>query len=125
MPWGSPAPTSTRALADGSIIRTHVLRPTWHLVTPADIRWMLALTAPRVKALAAYGNRQSGLDAATISKASRVLATALRGGRQLTRVELTEALRQAGIEPRDALGFGRLTARRRARRRRLQRRAAR
>src|SRR5436190_19067306 len=39
-----------RALDAGKILRTHVLRPTWHFVTPADIRWMLALTAPRVKA---------------------------------------------------------------------------
>ena len=36
-----------RALADGTILRTHILRPTWHFVTPADIRWMLKLTAPR------------------------------------------------------------------------------
>jgi hypothetical protein len=54
------------ALADGSIVRTHVLRPTWHLVAAEDVRWLLALTAPRVKALTAYGNRQSGLDADTI-----------------------------------------------------------
>jgi len=39
-----------QAVSDGSILRTHVLRPTWHFVTPADIRWMLALTAPRIKA---------------------------------------------------------------------------
>jgi len=39
-----------QGLSDGSILRTHVLRPTWHVVTPADIRWMLALTAPWVKA---------------------------------------------------------------------------
>ena len=39
-------------LATGSILRTHVLRPTWHFVRPADIRWLLALTAPRVRAIA-------------------------------------------------------------------------
>jgi hypothetical protein len=38
-----------KALAEGSILRTHVLRPTWHFVAPADIRWMLELTAPRVR----------------------------------------------------------------------------
>ncbi|GAC1402057.1 MAG: hypothetical protein NVSMB49_17560 [Ktedonobacteraceae bacterium] len=32
-----------QALADGSILRTHVMRPSWHFVTPADIRWLLAL----------------------------------------------------------------------------------
>ena len=31
---------------EGSIVRTHVLRPTWHLVAAADIGWMLALSAP-------------------------------------------------------------------------------
>src|SRR5579864_6496893 len=43
-----------QAFSDGAILRTHVMRPTWHFVTPADIRWMLALTAPRVKALTAH-----------------------------------------------------------------------
>ena len=33
----------------GEILRTHVMRPTWHLVPRDDIRWMLALTAPRIK----------------------------------------------------------------------------
>lgn len=34
---------------EGAIIRTHVLRPTWHFIAPEDIRWMLKLTAPRVR----------------------------------------------------------------------------
>src|SRR5689334_5090444 len=47
-----------KAVADGAILRTHVLRPTWHFVTPEDIRWMLELTAPRVKAKMVYMDRQ-------------------------------------------------------------------
>jgi hypothetical protein len=39
-----------RAFNDGRILRTHVMRRTWHFVVPADIRWMLALSAPRVNA---------------------------------------------------------------------------
>ena len=35
-------------LAEGAILRTHILRPTWHFVLPADLRWMMALTAPRI-----------------------------------------------------------------------------
>lgn len=31
-----------KAFADGKVLRTHVLRPTWHFVSPADIRWMLS-----------------------------------------------------------------------------------
>src|SRR5512138_1117425 len=51
-----------RAFDDGAILRTHVLRPTWHFVAPEEIRWMLALTAPRVLAQLAYYDRQLELD---------------------------------------------------------------
>ena len=47
---GATSALVERALDEGSILRTHVLRPTWHLVAQADIRWMLELTSPRVKA---------------------------------------------------------------------------
>jgi hypothetical protein len=99
------------ALADGSILRTHILRPTWHFVVPADIRWMLALTAPRVKALMAFGNRESGLDEATCARSNRAIAAALQGGRQLTRLELGAVLRRAGVDVPDMLGLGRLLVR--------------
>lgn len=39
-----------RALADAAILRTHVLRETWHLVAAEDIRWMVELTRPRISA---------------------------------------------------------------------------
>src|SRR5215510_6008 len=50
-----------KAIADGEILRTHVLRPTWHFVTPRDIRWLLELTGPRVHAVSAPYYRQHGL----------------------------------------------------------------
>src|SRR5688572_10246725 len=37
-----------QAFNEGKILRTHILRPTWHFVAPEDIRWMLMLSAPRV-----------------------------------------------------------------------------
>lgn len=52
-----------RAVNQGRILRTHVLRPTWHFVTPADIRWMLELTAPQVQRTMSSYNRKLGLDA--------------------------------------------------------------
>ena len=77
----------------GDILRTHVLRPTWHFVVPDDIRWMLALTAPRVKAAMAYYDRKLELDAADVCAAHAALSRARsRGGRHLTREELREAL---------------------------------
>jgi hypothetical protein len=86
-----------RAFTDGAILRTHVMRPTWHFVTPADIRWMLELTAPRVNAASAYMYRQVELDEALFSRSNEVIAKALQGGHQLTRAELGAALAEAGI----------------------------
>ncbi len=86
-----------QALAQGSILRTHLLRPTWHFVTPADIRWLLALSAPRIQAGNETMYRQQGLDAAILQRSQAVLGKALEGGNQLTRAELRLALENVGI----------------------------
>jgi hypothetical protein len=84
-------------LDEGRILRTHVLRPTWHFVAPADIRWMLKLTAPRVtQAMASY-NRKLGLTAGLLRRSNSVIARALAGGRHLTRGELKAALGRARV----------------------------
>jgi hypothetical protein len=99
-----------QAFARGEILRTHVMRPTWHFVTPADIRWMLELTAPRVRAAMAYMNRQLGLDTATFKKSNSVLAKALQGNKNLTRSELGKILQKAGV-PVEGLRLGHLMGR--------------
>jgi hypothetical protein len=81
----------------GAILRTHVMRPTWHFVAPSDIRWLLALTAPRVLAISAYYQRQNELDDKTFASSRAVLERALEGGKHLTRVELAAALNRSGI----------------------------
>lgn len=86
-----------QAFNDGAILRTHVLRPTWHFVAPADIRWMLALTAPRVNVAMGYGDRQLELDDAALARSNAVLAKGLEGGNQLTRLELASLLEREGI----------------------------
>jgi Winged helix DNA-binding domain len=86
-----------KAFANGAILRTHVLRPTWHFVAPADIRWMLELTSPRVLQATSHYHRRQGLDDVTLSRCNGVLVAALQGGRQLTRKELAAALENAGI----------------------------
>jgi len=86
-----------KEITDGAILRTHVLRPTWHFVAPPDIRWMLKLTAPRVKAILAHYDRQLGVDAAVLRKSRAVLTKVLRDGNQLTRSELARALTKARI----------------------------
>jgi hypothetical protein len=95
-----------RLIASGAILRTHVLRPTWHFVVPADIRWMLALTAPRIAAQMAYNNRRLGLTPKVFRRTNDTLARALEGGTQLTRAEIADALHRAGIDAADGLRVG-------------------
>jgi hypothetical protein len=87
-----------RAFSEGRILRTHVMRPTWHFVAPEDIRWMLALTGPRVSARMAPYNRRLELDAAIFRRSEREIVRALRGGAQLTRQELKTVLQRAGVQ---------------------------
>ena len=94
-----------KAFAAGEILRTHVMRPTWHFVTPADIRWLLKLTAPRVHAANRYYYRKLELDEALFKRTNKALAKALQGGRQLTREALRSAVQRAGVPSDDLLRF--------------------
>src|SRR5688500_12871376 len=62
-----------QAFNEGRILRTHALRPTWHFLAPADIRWILKLSAPRVHAANAYYYRQAGLTAKLFLRACAML----------------------------------------------------
>jgi hypothetical protein len=95
---GATAMDIDRAFDAGEILRTHVMRPTWHFVAPADLRWLLDLTAPRILAGNAYRNRQLALDDATYVRTDALIAAALQGGRQLTRNELSAVLVAAGVD---------------------------
>ena len=86
-----------QAFNAGEILRTHIMRPTWHFVTPDDIRWMLLLTAPRVHTVNAYMYRKLELDDALFAKSHTAFEKALQGGKHLTRTELGKALAEVGI----------------------------
>lgn len=86
-----------QAFQEGRILRTHVMRPTWHFVAPADIRFLLELTAPRVHAASALYYRKHGVDAAFVKRTRSRIEKALAGGKHLTREELAKA-----IDARDA-----------------------
>ena len=89
-----------RAFDEGSILRTHILRPTWHFVAPADIRWMLALTGPRVLAANRYYCRKNGLDDKSLARSRKAIERALGGGAHLTRAALGAVLARAGLDGR-------------------------
>jgi hypothetical protein len=94
---GLTDPDLDRALADGEILRTHALRPTWHFLARDDIWWVQAATAARVQARNASRYRQLGLDERTLGKANDLIGTALVGGHQKTRREIGALLEGAGI----------------------------
>ncbi len=81
----------------GDILRTHVLRPTWHYIRPDDIRWLLDLTAPRIRATYRALQREVDLDDATLDTAAGHIVDALSHGRHLTRAALGERLRDEGL----------------------------
>ncbi len=100
---GMRAPRLAAADVDGAfnrgeILRTHVMRPTWHFVAPDDIRALLLLTGHRVQAFNASYYRKVGLDRAVVSRAYKVITRVLRDGQMKTRAEVSAALRDDGIE---------------------------
>jgi len=86
------------AFEAGRILRTHVMRPTWHFVTQEAIRWLLELTAPCVHRRMAVYNRHLELDPKTMTRGAKIFERALRDRQFLTRIELGERLRRAGLE---------------------------
>ncbi len=86
-----------KSITHGEILRTHILRPTWHFVTPADIRWMLQLTAPRIHTYMRTYNRKLELDDAIFRKSLKVLEKILRDGNALNREEIALSLNSARI----------------------------
>ena len=86
------------ALGAGDIVRTHVLRDTWHLVCRDDLRWMSELTRPRIQARNRTMHRKLGLEPALLARTDAILVDALGEHGALTRTELAAALRERGVE---------------------------
>ena len=70
-----------QAFTEGHILRTHVMRPTWHFVTPADIRWLQELTGPRVHRRMSPYDRRLELDTAMKVRGAAIMERSLRDRR--------------------------------------------
>jgi hypothetical protein len=92
--WAS---TVESAIAAGRILRTHILRPTWHFVLPRDIHWMMRLTGPRWAPVVDRRNTQLGLNEGDLVKALDLIQSALADGAHLTRRELGNAIARGGV----------------------------
>lgn len=96
---GAGATTIDRLFDEGALLRTHVLRPTWHLILPSDVRWLQELTGGRIVRGLAGRYRQLELDESQVMRALDAMAGALAGGHHLTRAELGAVLQRAGVSP--------------------------
>ncbi|HEX5994587.1 MAG TPA: winged helix DNA-binding domain-containing protein, partial [Jiangellales bacterium] len=86
-------------LHSGAVLRTHVLRPTWHFVRAEDIGWLLDLTGPRVRRVTGQQLRTAhGLDERSIDQAVAAVLEALASRGHLTRAQLADELRERGIQ---------------------------
>ncbi|HEU5107379.1 MAG TPA: winged helix DNA-binding domain-containing protein, partial [Micromonosporaceae bacterium] len=86
-------------LDSGAVVRTHVLRPTWHFVRAEDICWLLDLTAPRVQRVIVQQLRAvHGLDERATGRAVAAVLDALESRGQLTRAQLADELRGRGVD---------------------------
>ena len=94
---GSTVADVEAAVASAEIIRTHLLRPTWHLVAAEDLRWLLGLTAPRLRASLKPRHAGLGLSDAVHAESQQIMLGLLSGGRQLTGEELGAEFEKANI----------------------------
>jgi len=99
---GNRVPGSTdmdvlMALDEGKVIRTHLLRPTWHFVAAEDVYWLLERTAPQIRAGQKARERQLELTEAVYAKCNSVIENSLKDVDYLTREQLLDAVQRAGI----------------------------
>ena len=95
--------TVNRALRQGEILRTHIMRPTGHNVAAEDIRWMLKLSASRIRsANDSYAKgRDLEITEQTYTKAHRLLEKILEGNKSLTKQEIEQEFSKAGLPADD------------------------
>jgi hypothetical protein len=80
------------AINSAEIIRTHILRPTWHFVSADDIYWMLDVSAPQVKRFTASAGKKYGYDGKKMDETNSKIEKLLSGNNHLTRNEIMQEL---------------------------------
>lgn len=96
--------TIEEAINSSKIIRTHILRPTWHFVADDDIYWLLALSAPQVKRFTASVAKKYDFDAKKLDQANAKIEKLLTGNNHLTREEIMGELDIKKSSSQDFLG---------------------
>ena len=74
------------------------VEPTWHYALADDVGWLLDLTAPRVRGIAAGTLALKGFDEAVITRVADVVTRTLTDLPDQTRQELRDAVAAAGLD---------------------------
>jgi hypothetical protein len=80
------------AINSAQIIRTHILRPTWHFVAADDIYWMLDISAPQVKRFTISAGKKYGFDIKKLYQINAEIEKMLNGNNHMTRDEIMQEL---------------------------------
>jgi hypothetical protein len=86
------------AMNRGDIVRTHILRPTWHFIASEDIYWILELSAQRVLSMSKSYDKDLGFTDDFVLKTNLLLTKILENNANLTKEEIGHRLRDHGIE---------------------------
>ncbi len=85
------------AINRAEIIRTHLLRPTWHFVAAKYLHALLELSAPRIKSSLISRHKQLGLTNDLLKKSNNIIETTLLGHDQVDRNEFVQRFKKANI----------------------------
>jgi hypothetical protein len=85
------------AIDNGEIIRTHVMRPTWHFVAAEDLGWMVTLTSNRIKSTLKTRQKNLELSEDLILKCLNIIEKEFQKSSDLTRSEISQALQKEKI----------------------------
>ncbi len=96
---GSTDVAIEQAINNGEVIRTHVMRPTWHLVSANDVKWMLALTAPHLRKSMKGRHKALGLTDPIFKRSHTIIEKSLSKNGFMTRTELVTELSKYKIKP--------------------------
>lgn len=89
------------AVDKGEILRTHVLRPTWHFVAADDIYWMLELSAPQIRTSLTSRQKSLELTGPLLTEYYKLLERMFKVQDDLTRNEIADGFKKAKIKTGD------------------------
>jgi hypothetical protein len=98
---GGNASAVVESFNNGDFLRTHILRPTWHFVARDNIRWMLALSADRIRTLLRNAGKRRGIAEGLYAQTGTLLSAALKGGNHLTGKQIATLFEEEGIQTSD------------------------